>query len=542
MFEGYDSVRIVQHFPLRSGIVRASYTMDRHPPSLKNRLIVTLTVALALLAVAVNFAVFQFIHHLDLEEFDSELKKQIDMIATMTTVEELDPIEIEMELDEFDPPDFQPSSDAKYYQIWDHQNKVFMRSRSLGESDIPNLAAELGKPVFDDIELPDGRAGRMVSMAMIAKPQTNAVRPDEIALLEKYRPGPEFHLALSLASSREELNRVLGIEMALSVLTAVILIGGAVGIVHLLINRSFRKFEQLAGEMRNIDYATLSTRLPEDGLPREFLPFATQFNNLLARLQGGVERENRFVTNISHELRTPVSELRLLTEVGQRECDRGEMVDVANYFKDATELTIKMDRLIETVSAFNHLASGREKPVIEAFHLSPILDKACAAHSRKATERELKIVATLIPDTIVKSDKSLVSAILSNLIGNATSHAPIGSTIYVSVSSVDSIYRVEIENPNTELELDDLGKLGEPFWQKDSARSGDEHFGMGIALVESYCQLIGISCAFSLPKSNLFRACIEIQAAETMVKSPRSLSSESAGLPHENYSGNSATI
>jgi signal transduction histidine kinase len=488
--------------------------MEHVAPSLKKQLATTLTIALALLTLAFNFGVFQIVKRVDLKEFDADLSKELRTVAAMTTVEELEPLEIELELHDFNPIEFQPNENAKYYQLWDHQKHTFLKSRSLEEFSLENLADDTDNIVIRDATLPDGRKGRMASMSVIVGPQDEEdPDEDEIAILKAYQPGPKYRMYFSIAVSREGLNHALKLELALALLTGLILILGAVTIVRWLTNRCFQKFEALVHQMEGINYSSLSTRLDETELPRELLPFATQFNSLLGRLQRGVDREQRFATNISHELRTPISELRLLTEVGKRECDRGQIEDVATYFDDATELTIKMDRLIETVSAFNRLASGREEPVIETFHLAPAMTKACDAHKAKAQRREITVTLAVPEDAVAQSDRSLVSAILGNLIGNAVSHSPIGSTVSVNARREDSRYIIDFENPNTELKSDDLSKLAEPFWQKDSARSDEEHFGMGVALVESYCRLLDITCEFSLPTANVFRVTVGIPLA-----------------------------
>ena len=90
--------------------------------------------------------------------------------------------------------------------------------------------------------------------------------------------------------------------------------------------------------MRSIDFDTLVNRLPEVNLPVELALLARCFNEALARLDRGAQREIRFNANVAHELRTPVAELRAIAEVGLQEAREGALESPASYFEDATAL------------------------------------------------------------------------------------------------------------------------------------------------------------------------------------------------------------
>ncbi|MGA7881470.1 MAG: histidine kinase dimerization/phospho-acceptor domain-containing protein [Terrimicrobiaceae bacterium] len=92
----------------------------------------------------------------------------------------------------------------------------------------------------------------------------------------------------------------------------------AVVIVHFCLKSGLRPLDELAERVRGIGVTHLHERLPTDQLPRELQPIAEKLNEMLKRLEEGFAREQRFSSDAAHELRTPLAELKVMTELVTR--------------------------------------------------------------------------------------------------------------------------------------------------------------------------------------------------------------------------------
>ncbi len=256
--------------------------------------------------------------------------------------------------------------------------------------------------------------------------------------------------------------------------------------------------------MRSIDFDTLGNRLPEENLPVELAPLARRFNEALARLDRGAQREIRFNANVAHELRTPVAELRAIAEVGLQEAREGALESPASYFEDATELAERMARLVDTISSLNRTGLGRELIEVSEADLVKLVERAWRPHEDRAAGRGLNVRIQLPDEQLIATDVSLASAIMTNLIVNAVSHTPQGGDLTITLKE----NCLTIANTNHDLREADLPHLFEPFWQKDASRSDSAHFGIGMALGDAYARLLRIEVRLSIATPGRFEVAL----------------------------------
>ena len=91
-----------------------------------------------------------------------------------------------------------------------------------------------------------------------------------------------------------------------------------------------------------------------------------------------------------------------------------------------------------------------------------------------------------------RTDPDIVEAILRNLLQNATTYAPPGSRVAVSLRGDG----VEIANDAPDFDSTTLERLREPFWQADPSRTEADRFGLGLTLCEAYARLLGARLDF----------------------------------------------
>jgi two-component system, OmpR family, heavy metal sensor histidine kinase CusS len=410
--------------------------------------------------------------------------------------------EFEFEFTEAALPEFQPSRNAEYYQVWDEDGDVVAKSPSLMDAGIPWVRAPANGVRTLSLVLPDGRPGRAVAL--------------------EFRPRVEDHgghasgerLVLVMARSREEITRALGILLSGLLATGALLLTSAALLVRLAIRRGLRPLDAVAGQAAAIDAGSLAKRFPTDGTPEEMLPICGRLNELLERLEAAFAREQRFTSDVAHELRTPVAELRSLAEVGLRAApDFSQDEELSQYFRDALAIATQMGRLVTTLLNQARGGSGLQSVERERTDLTAMIARAWNPLQEEAQRRGLSVDLHVPPATFIDTDPALFGAILTNLLGNAVAHSPRHGEVRMAVAEGDGAVRLIISNTNDRLEHEDLAHMFEPFWRKDKARSDSTHSGIGLSIVATFSRLLDVDVAVALPSAELFQVTLSHPAS-----------------------------
>lgn len=210
----------------------------------------------------------------------------------------------------------------------------------------------------------------------------------------------------------------------------------------------------------------------------------------LERIEDAALRERRLSSNIAHELRTPIAELRSLAEVAQRQPDDRE--SVLEFFTDARDIAIQMEGIVVNLLSLARSESGLERVSRESIRLAELVDLVWRPLARDATQKQLKVALDIAPSLVVHSDPVKLQLILANILGNAVAHSPMGSEVSCSAEQRPDAVMFTVSNAAPQLTREDLPRLFDRFWRKDSARTSGRHAGLGLALVGAFAELLGI--------------------------------------------------
>ncbi|MCG8099840.1 MAG: hypothetical protein JAZ05_12195, partial [Candidatus Thiodiazotropha taylori] len=254
------------------------------------------------------FLYFRISHHV-VSVYDNSLHDKAQALISLT---ELDEEGLEFDFaEEGVMNEFEPGELAHYYQLWELGTNLLIKSPSLLEADLPLAGIALGHYRFQDLTLPDGRAGRLIEINFMPRVEMD----DEEEIVETPQPKA---ISMVYARERKSLDETLfAIGMTIFSIVVAVLLVTALLVWH-LVGRGLLPLSILARQVSKIDESSLSARLSQpDEQSLEIKPIIDQLNHLLERLQSAFEREKRFSSNVAHELRTPLSELKTLSEVGQ---------------------------------------------------------------------------------------------------------------------------------------------------------------------------------------------------------------------------------
>jgi two-component system sensor histidine kinase QseC len=418
----------------------------------------------------------------------SLLERQYDesgeaKLNTLAALFEQEGRRVEFSLEPAYCPEFAASEDAEYLEVWNDE-RVLWRSEALGELDLPQRFGPLEEPRSFDLELPDGRSGRAVGARFAVKNYERTLLAD---------PGPAT-ITLVLARERERLDGALFALLAGGAAGSLLFLIGGLVLGRRVVDRGLAPVTSLVRHVEAISDPTAAAPYPSASAPSELQPIALGLNQLVERLAAQLERERRTSANIAHELRTPVSELLVLSEVALRCSD--DSAHALQTLRDVREVSLQMRRLIGTLLELSRLESGQVPLEPEPVELAPLLEDCWQRMSDEARARGLAFDLDGARST-VSTDRGALGILCTNLLGNALEHSPEGSLVHCRVTP-GAPPAIVISNPAEDLTPEDLDKLTEPFWRASQARGDRRHFGLGLALARRLAELLGIELSFAL--------------------------------------------
>jgi signal transduction histidine kinase len=314
------------------------------------------------------------------------------------------------------------------------------------------------------------RSGRVVAdSARAGEDEAERVRGLSVTtpIVSSGRVLGTVHITYPTASTDRSIERYW---LALAIVAAVVL--GAAAIVGLLLSRSLvRPLRRVEEAAERIGEGELDTRAPERDGPEEVRRLARTLNETAAKLEALLTSQQEFVADASHQLRTPLTALRLRLENLER--------DVAPAGRGSlTAAVAEADRLTHLVSEL--LALARTQEDVEPagpLDLAALADARADAWSALAGERDVSI-ETGSSAVLARAAAGRVEQVLDNLLANALEVSPSGATIRVQAMRRNGWAELHVIDHGPGLSGEARLRAFDRFW-----RGGlGEGSGLGLAI------------------------------------------------------------
>ncbi|MFI6513234.1 sensor histidine kinase [Streptosporangium sp. NPDC050855] len=242
--------------------------------------------------------------------------------------------------------------------------------------------------------------------------------------------------------------------------------------------------EAICAELAEITATDLGRRVPVPASPDEIQKLARTVNQTLDRLEAAVERERRFAADASHDLRSPITAMRVQVEealLHPRETDwpavsAALLADLHRLQAIVTDL-LTLARLDADLGGADGTGDGTDLGELVASELT---------HRGHRT----RITADLAPGLTVTGDRLQLTRLLGNLLDNAERHAAHAVTVSVRGEGSDALLEVSDDGPG--IPADQREVVFQRFTRLDSARSKDEGgTGLGLAIARGIAEQHG---------------------------------------------------
>ncbi len=213
----------------------------------------------------------------------------------------------------------------------------------------------------------------------------------------------------------------------------------------------------------------------------EFDILARDFNKMAEELSSIETLKNDFVSNVSHELKTPISVINSYATIIQNpdisEDERNE------YARIIVSASSNLSDLITSILRLNKLENQQIFPKKSRYNLNEQICECMLSFEGEWERKKLSIETELDEDVIINADGELLSLVWSNLISNAVKFCDEGDSISVSLNKEDGKAVVRVRDTGCGMSEEILGKIFEKFYQGDTSRATKGN-GLGLALVK----------------------------------------------------------
>ena len=253
-----------------------------------------------------------------------------------------------------------------------------------------------------------------------------------------------------------------------------------------------RPLEELQQTAEAVGGGDLGARAPTDDGPPEVRGLARSMNATASRLEELVGAQQQFVADASHQLRTPLTALRLRLEMLAMVADEPE---VRTDVEAAEREVARMSRLVDGLLALARAERAPEAAVTEAVDVDAVLVSRAEVWQPVADERGVHLVVESAGMT-VRASVDRLDQILDNYLANALEVAPSGSTIRMSsapveVSGVGAMVEIHVIDEGPGLSDAAREQAFERFWRAQSRPGELGGSGLGLAIVRRLARLDG---------------------------------------------------
>lgn len=259
----------------------------------------------------------------------------------------------------------------------------------------------------------------------------------------------------------------------------------AVAAVGWLLARSVASpLEELGAAAERIGEGDLSTRAPDDAGPAEVRALARRLNESTQRLERILDAQQAFVADASHQLRTPLTGLRLRLE----NLEGHVAAEGAGGLQAAVGEVDRLSRLVDGLLALARADAGGGDASVAVVDVSAICADRCAAWEPLVLDEGLRMECGAGSGIHARAVRGALEQILDNLIDNALRVAPPGTAVTVGVEAAAGTVAVTVSDEGPGMDEAARSAAFERFWTTNAGQGGT---GLGLAVVARLARASG---------------------------------------------------
>lgn len=283
---------------------------------------------------------------------------------------------------------------------------------------------------------------------------------------------------LQLGQSAEKYTGFLTAYRQLFWAATTLLLLTAAGVGWIMAKQALAGVETITQTAREITGGNLDKRVPVTDRGDEIDQLAVTFNLMVDRIQRLVAEIKEMNDNIAHDLKSPLTRIRGLTEVTLTTAS-----SAADYESMAASTIEECDRLLDminTMLVISKAEAGVAMPASADMDLASVVQEACELFRPAAEDKNVALTCNAEPSVTISGDIRLVQRMVANLLDNAVKYTSPGGKVHAGLRrAADGRVELTVSDTGIGIAAEDLPHIFERFYRCDRSRS---QFGTGLGL------------------------------------------------------------
>ena len=256
------------------------------------------------------------------------------------------------------------------------------------------------------------------------------------------------------------------------------LIGGVV--TYFISGHALRPIREFSDKIEEVQAQNLAASRIEENKVKELNQLSISYNKMLERLSDAFEIQRQFTANAAHELRTPLSLMRVQLDLYNSTRHPDNDADTLQTIKMVTEQNGRLSKMVKTLLDMSELQTvGRDDEIM----VDALVDEVLADLDPLAQEKNIKLTGKCKNITMVGSD-ILIYRLVYNLVENAIKYNHSGGQVTVTAYRKEKHVYLSVEDTGNGIPEELRERVFEPFFREDKSRSRElGGVGLGLALV-----------------------------------------------------------
>lgn len=304
----------------------------------------------------------------------------------------------------------------------------------------------------------------------------------------------EAHVGHTAAETRhveEAFTSALLVSIGLALVAAV---SAALVVSWYFSRRVQRSISSVSDAAEQMAAGRYGARVPDPGMGGEFAVLSSSYNTLAERLESTESTRRRMLTDLAHEMRTPLATIEAHLEAvedGVRDLDQGTLAVIRGS-------THRLQRLAEDIGAVSRAEEGGLTMDAQAVRASALVRAAAGGARDRYAAKGVDLDLDVDGADVVRVDPDRVAQVLGNLLDNALRHTPPGGHVRLSCRRRHRWVEILVIDTGDGVAAEHLPHLFDRFYRADTGRdrtSGGSGVGLSIAkaLVEAHGGTISAS-------------------------------------------------
>ncbi len=258
---------------------------------------------------------------------------------------------------------------------------------------------------------------------------------------------------------------------------------------NFILDRILEPIKNITKVANEISVGKLDRTIPIPHQQDEIQELVKAFNAMVIRLKSGIETMKRFNSDVSHELKTPLTVLKGELELSLRK-NRDE-----EYYKNTIKIALdEVNHLIDMVEEMLVLTKIENEVDLkgECLNVDEILLEVIAKLAKKAKSKNVNLNISKLDTVQLNSNPILIKTVFVNIIDNAIKYTPPQKNIFISLCKTDNKIVFEVEDEGIGIKKEEIDKITKRFYRSEESRNRNvQGFGLGLSIVLKAIEVLG---------------------------------------------------